>query len=66
MLKPIFDLTQATSKINKGNFDVTVRQRGTDELSALIESFNSMTASMRELIKNHCDLTTKFELANGP
>src|SRR5215467_1435898 len=64
MLKPIFDLTQATSKINQGNFDVTVRQRGRDELSILIQSFNSMTASIRELIKNHCDLTTKLELAN--
>ncbi len=64
MLKPIFDLTQATSKINQGNFDVTVRQRGIDELSTLTQSFNSMTASIRELIKNHCDLTTKLELAN--
>src|SRR5215467_11554596 len=64
MLKPIFDLTQATSKINHGNFDVTVRQRGRDELSILIQSFNSMTASIRELIKNHCDLTTKLELVN--
>jgi signal transduction histidine kinase len=64
MLKPIFDLTQATSKINKGNFDVTVRQKGSDELSALTQSFNSMTASMRELIKNQCDLTTKLEAAN--
>jgi signal transduction histidine kinase len=64
MLKPIFDLTQATSKINQGNFDVTVRQRGRDELSTLIQSFNSMTASIRELIKNHCDLTTKLESAN--
>src|SRR5215467_9656748 len=64
MLKPIFDLTQATSKINQGNFDVTVRQRGRDELSILIQSFNSMTASIRELIKSHCDLTTKLELAN--
>ena len=64
MLKPIFDLTQATSKINQGNFDVTVRQRGRDELSTLIQSFNSMTASIRELIKNHCDLTKKLELAN--
>jgi nitrate/nitrite-specific signal transduction histidine kinase len=27
MLKPIFDLTQATSKINQGNFDVAVRQK---------------------------------------
>jgi signal transduction histidine kinase len=64
MLNPIFDLTQATSKINRGNFDVTVQQRGRDELSTLIQSFNSMTASIRELIKNHCDLTTKLELAN--
>ncbi|MGC2570286.1 MAG: HAMP domain-containing protein, partial [Candidatus Nitrosopolaris sp.] len=64
MLKPIFDLIQATSKINQGNFDVTVRQRGKDELSTLTQSFNSMTASIRELIKNHCDLTTKLELAN--
>src|SRR5262249_26323823 len=47
MLKPIFDLTQATSKINQGNFDVTVRQKGRDEVSTLTQSFNSMTASIR-------------------
>jgi signal transduction histidine kinase len=64
MLKPIFDLTQATSKIKKGNFDVSVRQKGRDELSILTGSFNSMTDSMRELIRNHCDLTTKLEAAN--
>jgi signal transduction histidine kinase len=55
MLKPIFDLTQATAKIKKGNFDVTVTQKGTDELSILTQSFNSMTDSIRELIQNHCD-----------
>ncbi len=64
MLKPIFDLTQATSKISGGNFDVTVIQRGRDELSALTQSFNSMTASIRELIKNHDHLTRKIEAAN--
>ena len=64
MLKPIFDLTQATSKIKKGNFDVSVRQKGSDELSVLTESFNSMTASMRELIENHDDLTRKIEATN--
>src|SRR5215472_10749146 len=64
MLRPIFDLTQATTNINQGNFDATVRQRGRDELSTLTQSFNSMTASIRDLIKNHCDLTTKLELAN--
>jgi nitrate/nitrite-specific signal transduction histidine kinase len=47
MLNPIFDLTQATSKIKKGNFDVTIRQKGTDELSVLTESFNSMAASIK-------------------
>src|SRR5215831_13774489 len=41
-----------------------LRQRGRDELSILIQSFNSMTTSIRELIKNHCDLTAKLELAN--
>jgi len=64
MLKPIFDLTQATSIIKKGNFDVLVRQKGSDELSVLTESFNSMTTSMKELIKNHDDLTRKIEAAN--
>jgi signal transduction histidine kinase len=64
MLKPIFDLTQATSKIKKGNFDVTVTPKGTDELSILAQSFNSMTDFMRELIQNHRDLTTKLEAAN--
>ncbi|MGA9149563.1 MAG: HAMP domain-containing sensor histidine kinase [Candidatus Nitrosopolaris sp.] len=64
MLKPIFDLTQATSKIKKGNFDVLVRQKGSDELSVLTESFNSMTTSMKKLIKNHDDLTRKIEAAN--
>jgi signal transduction histidine kinase len=64
MLKPIFDLTQAASKIKKGNFDVLVRQKGSDELSVLTESFNSMTTSMKELIKNHDDLTRKIEAAN--
>ncbi len=64
MLKPIFDLTQATSKIKKGNLDVSVTQKGTDELSVLTQSFNSMTASMKELIENHVDLTRKLEGAN--
>jgi len=39
MLRPIFDLTQATSKIKKGNYDVSVRQKGSDELSVLTELF---------------------------
>ncbi|NAL77514.1 sensor histidine kinase [Nitrososphaera sp. AFS] len=64
MLKPIFDLTQATSKLKKGNFDVTVRQKGTDELSILTESFNSMTASIRRYMRDQSELTQKLEETN--
>jgi nitrate/nitrite-specific signal transduction histidine kinase len=64
ILKPIFDLTQVTAKIKKGNFDVSLTPKGNDELSGLTQSFNSMTDSMRELVQNHCDLTTKLEAAN--
>jgi signal transduction histidine kinase len=64
MLKPIFDMTQAASKIKKGNFDVLVRQKGRDELSVLTESFNSMIVSTRDFIKNQNDLARKLEVAN--
>jgi signal transduction histidine kinase len=64
MLKPIFDLTQATSKIKKGNFNVTVRQKGSDELSTLTESFNSMMISIKGYMKDQRELTEKLELAN--
>jgi signal transduction histidine kinase len=64
MLKPISDLTRATSKIKEGNFDIFVRHKGRDELSVLTESFNSMIASTRDFIKNQNDLTRKLEVAN--
>jgi signal transduction histidine kinase len=64
MLKPIFDLTHATSKLKKGNFDVTVRQKGSDELSVLTESFNSMTASIRGYMREQSELTQELEEAN--
>lgn len=64
MLKPIFDLTHATSKIKKGNFDVTVRQKGSDELSILTESFNSMMTSIKGYMKDQYELTQKLEAAN--
>ena len=35
MLKPVFVLTRATSEIKKGNLDVSVEQKGSDELSVL-------------------------------
>ena len=35
MLRPIFILTQATSKVEMGNLEVSVEQKGNDELSVL-------------------------------
>jgi signal transduction histidine kinase len=64
MLKPIFVLTQATSEIKKGNLDVSVEQKGSDELSVLSESFNSMVGSIRISTIRQDELTKKLEVAN--
>ncbi|MBA2268412.1 MAG: HAMP domain-containing protein, partial [Nitrosopumilus sp.] len=56
MLKPISSLTKATSEIKKGNLNVSVDYNGRDELSALIESFNSMVAT----IKNDTERQTEL------
>ena len=64
MLKPIFVLTQATSEIKEGNLDVSVEQKGSDELSVLSETFNSMVGSLRSSIIKQDELTKKLEAAN--
>jgi len=64
MLTPIFDLTRATTEIKKGDLEVSLRPRGSDELSVLTESFNSMVASLREFAKNREDLTRQLKAAN--
>ncbi|MDQ3083909.1 MAG: HAMP domain-containing histidine kinase [Thermoproteota archaeon] len=56
LLKPISSLTKATSEIKKGNLNVSVDYNGRDELSALIESFNSMVAT----IKNDTERQTEL------
>jgi signal transduction histidine kinase len=64
MLKPVFVLTQATSEVKKGNLDVSVEQKGSDELSVLSESFNSMVGSIRNSTIKQDELTKKLEEAN--
>jgi signal transduction histidine kinase len=64
MLRPIFILTQATSKVEKGNLDVSVEQKGNDELFVLSRSFNSMIAFLRDYIKKQSNLTKQLEAAN--
>ena len=64
MLKPIFVLTHATSEIKKGNLDVSVEQKGSDELSVLSESFNSMAGSIKSSTIKQDELAKKLEVAN--
>ncbi|MFL6412009.1 MAG: ATP-binding protein [Nitrososphaeraceae archaeon] len=64
ILRPIFALTQAISKVKKGYLDVSVKQKGCDELSILSQSFNSMIDSIRDYSKKQNELTKHLEEVN--
>jgi signal transduction histidine kinase len=64
ILRPIFDLTSATSEVSKGNLDVSVKSTGIDELSILSNSFNSMVKSLKSYMKKQNELTKQLEDAN--
>jgi signal transduction histidine kinase len=64
ILRPVFDLTSATSEISKGNLDVSVKSTGNDELSILSNSFNSMVKSLKSYVKKQNELTKQLEDAN--
>ncbi len=64
ILRPISDLTKATTEIRKGNLDVSVGDAGSDELSELSRSFNSMVHSIKESNEKQIDLTKKLEATN--
>ena len=65
ILKPIFALTTATSEVKRGNLEVAVKSKvNGDELSFLIESFNSMIAAIKNYIKKQNQLTSDLEKAN--
>ena len=61
ILKPVYALTAATSEISKGNLDVTVEDKGNDELSVLSNSFNSMVKSLKRL----CNKTKSINKRTG-
>src|SRR5688500_2525533 len=65
LLKPIFDLTTATTEVKRGNLNVTVKSKGhDDELSVLTESFNAMVTSIKNYIKKQNELKKDIEKAN--
>jgi signal transduction histidine kinase len=64
ILRPIADLTQATSKVKNGNLDVSIKQKGCDELSILSQSFNSMVHSIKNYITQQNQLTSELQKLN--
>lgn len=49
IMGPIRDLIRSTEEIRRGHLDLVVASRSHDEIGQLSESFNIMTASLREL-----------------
>jgi signal transduction histidine kinase len=64
ILRPIFALTQATSKVKNGILDVSVKQKGNDELCTLSESFNSMVQSIKNHITKQNQLSSELRKLN--
>jgi signal transduction histidine kinase len=65
LLKPIFALTTATVEVKRGNLNVLIKNKVKgDELSFLIDSFNSMITSIKNYIKKQNDLQKELEKAN--
>ena len=64
ILRPINGLTRATSEVKKGNFNISVKAKGKDELATLSESFNSMVSSIRNYVKWQTELKSELQKAN--
>jgi nitrate/nitrite-specific signal transduction histidine kinase len=64
IIRPIYAMTYAISEIKKGNLDVSIKFKGSDELSVLGESFNSMVDSIKNYVKTQNELTNKLKEAN--
>lgn len=47
LMRPIRKLVDGTEQIRKGNFDVKVKVRSTDEIGQLAQSFNEMAEGLR-------------------
>jgi signal transduction histidine kinase len=64
MLKPIAALTHATSLVKKGNLDISIEQKGDDEISVLSGSFNSMVDSIKGYMVKQNQLTDELKKLN--
>lgn len=48
IIRPIKELSNATQKVSKGNFDIELQTLRQDELGELIENFNKMTSDLKK------------------
>ncbi len=64
--KPIKSLSEATSKISTGNFDVSLEtEEGGDEISDLSFTFNQMVVSLRKIIQESPRLKKFISIKSG-
>jgi methyl-accepting chemotaxis protein len=52
------------NKVNKGNLEISLKEKGRDELSVLICSFNLMLETIRNSVKKHEELTNNLAETN--
>ena len=64
ILKPIFVLTNAMRNVKEGNLEISVNEKGKDELSVLARSFNLMIKTIRNSVKKQEELTSELAKAN--
>ena len=58
LVKPIQVLTQATKRLAKGDFDVEIKAKRTDEMGVLTQSFNVMASELKQLEKMRQDFVS--------
>jgi signal transduction histidine kinase len=64
ILKPISVLTDAMSNVKEGNLEISVNEKGKDELSVLSRSFNLMIETIRNSVKKQEQLTHELAEVN--
>ncbi|WP_391119638.1 ATP-binding protein [Psychrobacillus sp. L3] len=66
ILGPVKQLSEASQKISKGDFDFTLTTKNKDELSKLVRSFDAMRAELKEslLLRNKYENNRKELIAN--
>ncbi|GKU79413.1 HAMP domain-containing sensor histidine kinase [Paenibacillus sp. L3-i20] len=58
LVKPLQILTQATKRLAKGDFDVEIKTKSTDEIGVLTQGFNEMASELKQLEKMRQDFVT--------